>query len=144
MTAPSALFSGTNVFASGELGAVLVNTDINASIDGGGVAITVGKKFYGFTATAMKIVGWIAFCDVSATLTVDVWACLLASAPPTVANTITGTDLITITAGTQASDFTLSGWGTKLIPAGSALIFNVASNNNATLLRAQLIVQTGQ
>jgi hypothetical protein len=157
MTAPSSTLSGTNVFKAGGFKSSTVRS-IGTFANGAGSAISTGIMGYVYVPVAMKILGWAAFCDVSATLTVDVWSVLLANAPPTVTNTMCNGNYITITAATQASLIVETGGvlgftagsssltlvnGTPIIPAGSALIFNLKTNNNATFLRAELLCDTG-
>jgi hypothetical protein len=156
MTASSAVFSGTNIFKAGEFLSSTVRS-LSAFWDGGGSAVSVAKKIYVFVPVALKIEGWAVFCDVSATLTIDIWSVLLANAPPTVTNTICNSNYPAITAGTQNSlyipnsalGFTTGSSnlalvsGAAIIPAGSALIFNVASNNNATVIKCDLLCRSG-
>src|ERR1700723_449809 len=93
------------------------------------------------------------FSDVSATIQIDVWQALIANGPPTVSNTICNGNYIATTAATQnqlISSSTALGFATSLnvggqpiIPAGSAVIFNVKANDNATIIGAQLICRSG-
>jgi hypothetical protein len=152
MTAPSAVLSGTNVFAAGDFLSSKIRT-FGATFNNSGTAVATGTKSYLIVPVAIQLVAWYLFCDTSATLTVDVWSTLLASAPPTVSNSIVGNDIPTITAATQASDTNLmaNGWNNTasplstalLIPAGSALVFNVKTNNNATIIRCELLATCG-
>jgi hypothetical protein len=153
MTLPSDVFAGTNIFKAGEFKSSVIRS-LSAFWDGGGLAVSVAKKFYFIVPVAFRIEGWQLFCDTSATLTIDIWSVLLASGPPTVANTICNSNLPTITAATQNSliianggvlgfSSTLNVQGIPIIPAGSAVIFNVASNNNATFIAASLLGRCG-
>lgn len=154
MTAPSDVFSGTNVFKAGEFKSSVVKADLRAFWDGGGSAVAANKKFYLYLPVAFKIDGWAVFCDTSATLTIDIWSVLIANAPPTVTNTICNSNYIAITAGTQnqliagtasalgfASSLNVN--GIPILPAGSAVIFNLKTNDNATFIGAQLIGRSG-
>jgi hypothetical protein len=153
MTAPSDVLSGTNIFKSGEFKSSTIRS-VGAFWDGGGSAVATSKKMYVYVPVAMEILGWIVFTDVSATCTIDIWQTLLASAPPTVSNTICNSNYPGTTAGTFASLIVPTGGvlgfatslnvsGIPIIPAGSSLVFNVKTNDNATELRAELICRCG-
>jgi hypothetical protein len=98
-------------------------------------AITVGakgRKTVGFNGT---IVGWKLVTDQSTTMTLDVWKAN--NAIPTVANSITGSAPISLTAAQLGSTTTLTGWTTS-VASGDVFIVNVNSNNNATYFSLEL------
>lgn len=155
MTVPSSVLAGTNIFKAGEFNSSVVTDVINGNWNGAGSAVsTTNSNIFIFVPTALKILGWAVFCDVSATLTIDIWQTLLASAPPTVSNTITNSNLPGITAGTQnslvieqggvlgfASSIKVS--GDYIIPASSSIVLNLTSNNNAKYIGFQLLCRSG-
>jgi|ERR1700723_602604 len=153
MTAPNSVLQGNNIFRVGEQMSSLFSDALSAFWDGGGSAVATSKKFYFYVPVALKIEGWALFCDVSATIQIDVWQALIANGPPTVSNTICNGNYIATTAATQnqlISSSTALGFATSLnvggqpiIPAGSAVIFNVKANDNATIIGAQLICRSG-
>jgi hypothetical protein len=155
MAAPSSILTGTNIFKSGEFSSSVVTDVINGSWNGAGSAVsTTNSNIFLYAPVALKILGWVVFCDVSATLTIDIWQTLLASAPPTVSNTITNSNLPGITAGTQNSLIIEQGGvlgfasalkvsGDYIIPAGSSIVLNLASNNNAKYIGFQLLCRSG-
>ncbi len=102
-------------------------------IDGGGSAVTAGIKGdialpFGATIDSVKM-----FADQSCTAVVDIWKDVEANFPPTDADTITASAVPTITADTNSSDATLTGW-TDTITTGDVIRYNVDSNDNATRL----------
>jgi hypothetical protein len=153
MTAPSSVLAGTNTFKAGEFKSCPVRS-VGATWFGSSAVSTSNTNQYIYVSVALEIIGWIIFCDTSSTTAIDVWQTLLASAPPTSSNSICNSNYIAVTAGTQNSLITDSGGvlgfasslnvnGKAVIPAGSALVFNVNANNNAKLIRAELICRSG-
>jgi hypothetical protein len=104
---------------------------LNYIIDGGGSTITTGLKpdiVVPFTCT---VTGWWMLADQTGSIVVDIWKNSYASFPPLVANTITGSELPTITAGIKGQDIALSTWTTALTK-GDILRFNVNSCSSIT------------
>ena len=62
---------------------------------------------------------------------VDMWKDTYANFPPTLADTIAGTEKPTITAGIKNQDLSLSSW-TTAVAAGDILGFNVSSSDTVT------------
>jgi hypothetical protein len=112
--------------------------DISASFDGGGSALTAGKVVYisniPYSAT---ITGVTMLADVSCSAVVDVWKVAYASAPPTVSNTITASDLPTLSSAQKFNDTTLTGWTTS-INAGDTMAFKLNSASTCTYLNVTL------
>lgn len=105
--------------------------------DGGGSAIAAATSACLVVPKAITITGAYMFADTSCTAVVDVWKDTIANYPPTDADSITASAPITITAGTNSTDTTLTGW-TKSVAALAVLKFNVDSNDNATKLTVVL------
>lgn len=107
-------------------------------IDGGGSVITTGQKGHLEIPFAMTITGWTLLGDQSGSIVIDVWRDSYANFPPTVADTITGSEKPTLTAAQKNQDLTLSTWS-PLVTAGDILAFNVDSVS--TLTRVALSIR---
>jgi len=112
--------------------------NVGITLDGGGSAITTGLKGYIEVPYDMTITGWTILADTSGSIVVDVWKDTYANYPPTVADTIAGTEKPTISASTKGQDLTLSSWTTS-VTAGDIIAFNVDSA--ATVTRVQVIIR---
>lgn len=110
---------------------------IQAEFYGGGAAITAGNIIYIPIPFACTITAAKVFTDQSCTAVVDVWKDIEANYPPTDADSITASAPPTVTADTNSSDETLTGW-TKAVSAGDVLAFNVDSNDNAEFISVSL------
>ena len=104
---------------------------VGCVIDGGGSAITTGLKSYVRVPFAGTITKWSIIGDVSGSCVVDVWKSTWGAFPPTVANTIAGTEKPTLAAAQKAEDTTLSTW-TTTVAAGDVFAFNVDSASTVT------------
>jgi len=107
-------------------------------IDGGGSAITTGQKGHLEVPFACTITGWTILADQSGSIVVDVWKDTYANFPPTVADTIAGTEKPTLASVQKNQDLTLTTW-TTAIAAGNILAFNVDSA--ATVTRVTLSIR---
>lgn len=115
-------------------GAVAFEDDsvaINFIIDGGGSAITTGEKGHIEIPFGMVITGWTILADQSGSIVVDVWKDTYALFPPTVADTIAGTEKPTLASVQKNQDLTLTTW-TTTVAAGDILAFNVDSITTVT------------
>lgn len=95
-------------------------------IDGNFQVITTGIAGHLEIPFAMTITGWTILGDQSGSIVVDVWKDIYANFPPTVADTITGTEKPTLSSAQKNQDLTLSTWATA-VAAGDVLLFNVDS-----------------
>jgi len=111
---------------------------IGLTIDGGGSAITTGVKGYIEVPYTGTITGWTILGDVSGSMVVDVWKDTYANYPPTVADTIAGSEKPTISAALTGQDLSLSTWTTS-VTAGDIIGFNVDSCS--TITRATLVIR---
>lgn len=100
-------------------------------IDGGGSAITTGLKGFMEVPFAMTITGWTILGDQSGSIVVDVWKDTYANYPPTVGDTIAGTEKPTLSTAIANQDLSLSTW-TTAVSAGDILGFNVDSATTVT------------
>ena len=107
-------------------------------IDGGGSAISTGVAGFLEIPLACNITGWTILADQSGSIVVDVWNDTYANFPPTVADTIAGSEKPTISASTKGQDLTLTTW-TEDVDAGDILGFNVDSC--ATIERVTLTIR---
>ena len=107
-------------------------------IDGGGSAITTGQKGHLEIPFAMTISGWTLVADQSGSIVIDVWKDTYANFPPTVADTIAGSEKPTLSSVQKNQDLTLSTW-TTAVAAGDILAFNVDSIT--TVQRVSLILR---
>jgi len=92
----------------------------------GGAEITTGVVAYVEIPVALDIQSWTLVSDVSGSLVIDVWLDTYANFPPTVADTIAGSEKPTLSTAQKNQDLSLSTWTTE-IAAGSVLAFNVDS-----------------
>jgi len=137
------LTAGTGLSGDTTTGNVtIVNTIRNGSfgitIDGGGSAITAGVKGYITIPYDCTITGWDILADVSGSIVVDVWKDTYANFPPTVADTIAGSEKPTLSSQVKNQDNSLSTWTTS-VTSGDIIAFNVDSAS--TLTRVNLIIK---
>ena len=100
-------------------------------IDGGGSAIATGQKGHLEIPFACTITGWTILADQAGSIVVDVWKDTYANFPPTVADTIAGSEKPTLSSAQKNQDLSLSTW-TTAIAAGDILAFNVDSASTVT------------
>jgi hypothetical protein len=101
-------------------------------IDGGGSAITTGVKGFIEVPFACTINRVTLIADQTGSIVVDIWSKAYASnSPPTVTNTITASDLPTLSSAQTYQDSTLTGWTTS-IAAGNIIGYNVNSATTVT------------
>lgn len=91
---------------------------------------------------AMTITGWtIVECSdtpVSSSIVVGVWKNTYANYPPTVADTIAGSEKPTLSTGTTGQDLTLTTW-TTTVTTGDIIKFNVESVTSAKRIAITVI-----
>lgn len=91
-----------------------------------GQVITTGLKYFLEVPFACTITGWTLFADAVGSIVIDVWKDTYSAFPPTVADTITGSEKPTLSGVQKNQDLTLTTWTTS-IAAGDVLAFNVDS-----------------
>jgi hypothetical protein len=96
-----------------------------------GTAITSGVKNYLYISQPFLILGWTIIADQSGSIVVDVWSDTYANFPPTVADTIAGSEKPTLSAAQKNQDLSLSTW-TFLVPSDNVLAFKVDSAATVT------------
>lgn len=108
-----------------------------AVLDGGGSALTTGVKGDLVIPWNCTVTGWTLLADQSGSIVIDVWRDSYANYPPTVADTIAGSEKPTLSSATKNQDLTLTTWTTSL-SAGDILRFKVDSV--ATVQRVTLAI----
>lgn len=104
---------------------------ITVVIDGGGSAITANTKVYLPMNYDCVIQSWTLVADASGSIVIDVWKDTYANYPPTVADTIAGSEKPTLSSATKNQDTSLTTWNTQ-VTAGDVLGFNVDSASTVT------------
>jgi len=111
---------------------------VSLTIDGGGSVITTGEKGYIQMPYSGTITGWTVLGDQVGDIVIDVWKDTYANFPPTVADTIAGSEKPTLSSANKNQDLSLSTWTTS-VSTGDIIAFNVDSA--ATVTRVQLQIQ---
>jgi hypothetical protein len=94
--------------------------------DAAGDVISTGIKTFIEVPFAATVIGWTLLADVVGSMVIDVWKDSYANYPPTVADTIAGTEKPTLSAAQKNQDLTLTTWTTPL-NLGDILGFKVDS-----------------
>lgn len=111
---------------------------IGITIDGGGSAIATGVKGFVRIPFACTIADWYLLADQSGSIVIDVWKDTYANFPPTVLDTIAGSEKPTLSAVQLNRDTALGTW-TTAVAADDILAFNVDSA--ATVTRVNLTIK---
>lgn len=106
------------------------------TIDGGGSVITTGVKGDITIPFACTIDSWYITADQAGSIVIDVWKDTLANFPPTVADSIAGTEKPTLSGVAFNSDTNLTTF-TRSLAANDVIRFNVDSV--ATVTRINLV-----
>lgn len=109
-------------------------------IDGGGSAITTGIKADLVVPYNCTVIGWDILGDASGSIVIDIWNDTYANFPPTVADTITGTEKPTLSSAAKNQDVALSSWTTTLT-RNDILRFNVDSASTVTRVTLSLRIK---
>jgi hypothetical protein len=114
---------------------------ITAVFDGGGVVLAAGAKAYiaevPFNAT---ITGWRIVSPIAGDCVIDIWKDTYVNYPPTVLDTIAGTEKPTLAGVNKNEDKALSTWSTT-VTSGDTLVFNVDSASTVTYVVVQLFMR---
>ena len=113
------------------------NGSFGVTVDGGGSVITTGIEGYIQIPYNGTITSWTILADQSGSVVFDVWKDTFSAAPPTVADTITGSAKPTLSSAVKATSSTLTGWTTS-VTAGDIIGFNVDSAS--TITRVTLVI----
>jgi hypothetical protein len=137
-SANSCIFSIAGVAGGAGIPASISTAMIALTIDGGGAPPSTGVKGFVYVPYNCTINQVTMLADQSGSAVIDIWSAAYASFPPTIANTITASDLPTLSSAQKSQDSTLTGWTTS-ITAGAVLAFNV--NSASTLTRINLFLK---
>ena len=128
-------FLATN--STGQIIATSSFGTIGITIDGAGSAITTGLKNWITIPFNCQILEWTILSDVSGSIVIDVWKDTFANFPPTVADSIAGTEKPTLSSQNKNQDNTLTTWITS-INQGDILSFYVDSASTLTKVNLAL------
>lgn len=113
---------------------------ITLVIDGGGQPITAGIKADVSIPYAGTIISWRILADLAGSIVIDVWKDVYASFPPTILDTIAGSEKPTLSGVSSNEDTNLTTWLTG-ITAGDVIRFNVeATPATVTRIVLELVV----
>jgi hypothetical protein len=113
-------------------------TKLEIPFDGGGAAIQANSRLAIMIPFDCLVTGWTLAALQTGSIVVDVWKDTQANFPPTVADTITGTEKPTISASNIGEDLSLSTWTGTSFTQGDWLVFNVDSAT--TIQQATLVL----
>jgi len=109
-------------------------------MDGGQVLAVGAKAYVAEVPFNASITGWRIISPIAGSVVVDVWKDTYLNFPPTVADTIAGSEKPTLAAVVRNEDKTLTTWTTSVI-AGDSLVFNIDSATTVTYLVVQLFMR---
>lgn len=107
-------------------------------IDGGGNPIVSGIVGDVIIPVNMTITGWTLVADQVGSIVIDLWKDTYANFPPTVLDTITGSEKPTLSSVNKNQDLTLTTW-TTAVTAGDIVRFNVDSASTVTRITLSII-----
>lgn len=107
-------------------GTTSITGSFGITIDGGGSPVTTGVKGYISIPYNCTITGWDIVADVSGSIVVDLWKSTYDNYPPTLSNTIAGTEKPSLVNSIKNKDQTLTSW-TTTVSAGDVVAFYVES-----------------
>ena len=113
------------------------------TLDGQGGVITTGLKGQITIPYAGTITGWeiTSVNNTSGSIVIDLWKDTYANYPPTVADTITGSEKPTLSSATKNQDLSLTTWGTGTsVSANDVIFFNVDSATLVTLIQLTIFI----
>ncbi len=129
--------SSGNTGPAGPIGAT--TSIFGISIDGAGTVITPGVKGYLTIPYNGTITGWDIFSDQSGSCQIDLWKDTYDNFPPTVADTITGSEKPRLITHQRNQDNNLTTWNTS-VSVGDVIAFNVDSATTLTRVNVHIKV----
>ncbi len=114
-------------------------TTLIAIIDGGGTAVAAGTQLDVPVHAYGVITGWRLLADQAGDIQIDVWKTDFSGFPPTVADTIAGSDLPTLTSEDKAESTALTGWSTSIVD-GDTIRLNVDFATTVTRVTIALAI----
>jgi len=107
-------------------------------ISGGGSTIATGVQGFVRVPFACTISDVTLIANATGSIVIDIWKhAYVLNTPPTVANTITASDLPTLSSAQTYDDTTLTGWTTSVV-AGDVIAYNVNSATTVTQVTVSL------
>ena len=79
----------------------------------------------------MTITSWTLISTLTGSIVIDAWKSTYSSFPPTVSNSITGTDLPTLSSQIKNQNTGVTAWS-PTVTAGDIIMFNVNSASTVT------------
>ena len=110
------------------------------TLDGGGSVITTGHIYAARIPYNGTIVKWELVADQPGNIVIDLWKDTYANFPPTIADTITGTEKPTLAGTIKNYDDNLATWNTT-ITEGDWIFFKVDSASTLTFVTLTIIVE---
>lgn len=104
---------------------------LNFNADNNGTVLSTGVKGYLNVPFDCTIDSWTIVANETGSIVIDVWKDSYANFPPTVADTITGSEKPTISSAQTGQDNSLTTWTTSL-SAGDVLAFVIDSVTDIT------------
>lgn len=132
--------NGTSLLGSGDISTsngMLASFGI--TIDGGGSVVTTGDKGYVRVPYACIITGWTLLSDIAGSIVIDVWKDSYSNYPPTLADSIAGSEKPTLTSAIKNENTAVTTWSTA-VAAGDIIGFSVTSV--ATVQKVYLSINT--
>jgi len=108
-------------------------------MDGGGSVISTGQKGYLISPYTGIITGWTIIADSVGSIVIDVWKDTYANYPPTIADTISGSEKPTLSSANKNTDSNLTTWTTSF-SAGD--IFTINVDSVSTVTKVTLLLHT--
>lgn len=109
-----------------------VKAQFSVTLGDGVNTITTGAKTWVRIPRNMTVTGWDITADQSSSIVLDVWYDSYANFPPTVADTIAGSEKPTLTTATKNQDVALGTWTDVTLVEGDYAKFSVDSVTSAT------------
>jgi hypothetical protein len=113
---------------------------VGVVIDGSGSAIAAGTTSYITVPYSGTITEWTLIADQSGSIVIDVWKDTYANFPPTVADTIAGSEKPTLSSANKNQDTNLTTW-TTAVSAGDVIAFSVDSASTVTRVTLTLKIR---
>lgn len=119
------------------------NGSVGVIYDGAGTALNASGNTIVFITVPYNgnITEWDIFADTAGSIVIDVWKAPYASFPPTIANTITGTDLPTLSSAQKNQNTNITAWTTTTITTGDVIAFHINSTSVVSRVTLSLRVR---
>jgi hypothetical protein len=123
---------------TGESGQNIKVGSIGFGLDNGANPLTIGTKAYVTVPFSGTIVAWVVFADQIGDIQVDVWKDTYDNYPPTVADSIPGSDKPRLVSQIKNRNTNLTGWTDTTVNAGDIFAFNIDSVSTITRVTVHL------